>query len=66
MKNLDHDQKMLNRIGNGWYLMEISRSINADFIITYDKDLISMVDELKNHDNVDVLTSEDFIKNYRR
>ena len=66
MKNLDHDQKVLNRIGNDWYLIAISRSINADFIITYDKDLISMRDELKDHDDVDVLTSEDFIKNYRK
>lgn len=66
MKNLDHDQKVLNRIGNDWYLIAISRSINADFIITYDKDLISMREELKDHDDVDVLTSEDFIKNFRR
>lgn len=66
MKNLEHDQKVLNRIGNDWYLIAISRSINADFIITYDNDLITMRDELKDHDGVEVLTSEDSIENYRR
>ncbi len=66
MKNLDHDQKMLNRIGNDWYLIAISRNINADFIITYDKDLISMKSELKDRDDVEVLTSENFIENYRK
>ena len=66
MKNLEHDQKMLNRIGNDWYLIAIGRRINADFIITYDKDLISMKSELKDHDDIEVLTSEDFIENYRK
>ena len=66
MKNLEHDQKMLNRIGNDWYFIAIGRRINADFIITYDKDLISMKSELKDHDDIEVLTSEDFIENYRK
>lgn len=57
---------MLNRIGNDWYLIAIGRRINADFIITYDKDLISMKSELKDHDDIEVLTSEDFIENYRK
>ena len=65
MKDLGHDQKMLNRIGNDWYLIAIARSIDADFIITYDKDLISMKSELKNQDDVEVLTSEEFIENYK-
>lgn len=65
MKDLEHDQKMLNRIGNDWYLIAIARSIDADFIITYDKDLISMKSELKNQDDVEVLTSEEFIENYK-
>ena len=30
MKDLEHDQKMLNRIGNDWYLIAIARSIDAD------------------------------------
>ncbi len=66
MKNLEHDQRVLNKIGNDWYLIAISRSIDADFIIIYDKDLISMKSELKDHDEVEVLTSEDFIENYRK
>ena len=65
MKNLDHDQKMLNRIGNDWYLIAIARSIHADYIITYDKDLISMKSELKSLDDVEVSTSEEFIGNYK-
>ncbi|AKA48068.1 hypothetical protein IX51_01980 [uncultured archaeon] len=65
MKNLEHDQKMLNRIGNDWYLIAIGRSISADFIITYDKDLISMKNELKDQDELEVLTSEEFIEFYR-
>ena len=65
MKDLGHDQKMLNRIGNDWYLIAIARSIDADFIITYDKDLISMKSELKNQDDIEVLTSEEFIENYK-
>ena len=48
MKDLENNQKILNRIGNDWYLIAIARSIGADFIITYDKDLISMKSELKN------------------
>ncbi|MCL5783690.1 MAG: hypothetical protein M1476_07270 [Candidatus Thermoplasmatota archaeon] len=66
MKNLEHDKKMLNRIGNDWYLIAISRSINADFIITYDKDLISMKSELKDQDDIEVLTSENFMESYKR
>ena len=62
MKDLGHDQKILNRIGNDWYLIAIARNTSADFIITYDKDLISMKSELKN-DDIEVLTSEDFIEN---
>jgi putative PIN family toxin of toxin-antitoxin system len=65
MKDLEHNQKILNRIGNDWYLIAIARSIGADFIITYDKDLISMKSELKNQDDIDVLTSEEFIENYK-
>lgn len=66
MKNLEHDQKMLNRIGNDWYLIAIARSIHADYIITYDKDLISMKGELRNRDDVEVLTSEEFIEKYKK
>ena len=66
MKNLEHDQKMLNRIGNDWYLIAIGRSVSADCIITYDKDLISMKNELKDQDNLEVFTSEEFIKSYRQ
>ena len=51
--------------GNDWYLIAIARSIGADFIITYDKDLISMKSELKNQDDIEVLTSEEFIENYK-
>ncbi len=58
MKDLENNQKILNRIGNDWYLIAIARSIGADFIITYDKDLISMKSELKNQDDIKVLTSE--------
>ena len=65
MKDLEHNQKILNRIGNDWYLIAIARSIGADFIITYDKDLISMKSELKNQDDIEVLTSEEFIENYK-
>ena len=65
MKDLGHDQKILNRIGNDWYLIAIARNTSADFIITYDKDLISMKSELKN-DDIEVLTSEDFIENYKK
>ena len=65
MKDLEHNQKILNRIGNDWYLIAIVKSIGADFIITYDKDLISMKSELKNQDDIDVLTSEEFIENYK-
>jgi len=54
MKDLEHDQKMLNRIGNDWYLIVIARSIGAGFIITYDKDLIFMRSELKEKDDVDM------------
>jgi predicted nucleic acid-binding protein len=57
---------MLNRIGNDWYIIAIARSIGADFIITYDKDLISMKGELKNHDDIDILTSEEFIERYKK
>ena len=66
MKDLEHDQKMLNRIGNDWYLIAIARSIGADSIITYDRDLISMKSKLKNDDDVEVLTSEEFIEKYRK
>ena len=66
MKDLEHDQKMLNRIGNDWYIIAIARSIGADFIITYDKDLISMKGELKNHDDIDIVTSEEFIEKYKK
>ena len=66
MKNLDHDQKMLNRIGNDWYLIAIARSIHANYIITYDKELISMREELGNRDDVEVLTSEEFIEKYKK
>lgn len=66
MKNLEHDQKMLNRIGNDWYLIAIARSIHADYIITYDKDLISMKGELRSRDDVEVLTSEEFIEIYKK
>ncbi len=65
MKDLENNQKILNRIGNDWYLIAIARSIGADFIITYDKDLISMKSELKNQDDIEVLTSEEFIENYK-
>ena len=65
MKDLEHNQKILNRIGNDWYLIAIARCIGADFIITYDKDLISMKSELKNQDDIEVLTSEEFIENYK-
>ena len=65
MKDLEHNQKILNRIGNDWYLIAIARSIGADFIIMYDKDLISMKSELKNQDDIEVLTSEEFIENYK-
>ncbi len=65
MKDLENNQKILNRIGNDWYLIAIARSIGADFIITYDKDLISMKSELKNQDDIKVLTSEEFIENYK-
>ena len=66
MKDLEHDQKMLNRIGNDWYLIAISRSISANYIITYDKVLISMRKELKSQDEVEVLTSEEFMEQYKR
>ena len=66
MKDLEHDQKMLNRIGNDWYIIAIARCIGAEFIITYDKDLISMKGELKNHDDIDILTSEEFIERYKK
>jgi putative PIN family toxin of toxin-antitoxin system len=66
MKDLEHDQKMLNRIGNDWYLIAIARSIGASFIVTYDKDLIDMRTELKQKDDVEILTSEEFIENYRK
>ena len=66
MKNLEHDQKMLNRIGNDWYLIAIARSIHANYIITYDKELISMGEELGNRDDVEVLTSEEFIEKYKK
>ena len=66
MKALEHDQKILNRIGNDWYLIAIARSIGADSIITYDRDLISMKSKLKNDDDVEVLTSEEFIEKYRK
>ena len=66
MKDLEHDQKMLNRIGNDWYIIAIARCIGAEFIITYDKDLISMKGELKNHDYIDILTSEEFIEKYKK
>lgn len=65
MKNLEHNQKILNRIGNDWYLIAIARSIGADCIVTYDKDLISMKGELKDQDDIEVLTSEEFLENYR-
>lgn len=65
MKDLEHDQKILNRIGNDWYLIAIARNISDDFIITYDKDLISMKSELKN-DEIGVLIPEDFIENYKK
>ena len=65
MKNLEHDQKMLNKIGNDWYLIAIGRSISANYIITYDKDLISMKTELKERDELEVLTSEEFVELYR-
>lgn len=65
MKDLENNQKILNRIGNDWYLIAIARSIGADFIITYDKDLISMKSELKNQDDIEVLNSEEFIENYK-
>ena len=66
MKNLEHDQKMLNGIGNDWYLIAICRSISANYMITYDRDLLSMKDELKDQDDIDVLTSEDFMELYRK
>ena len=66
MKALEHDQKILNRIGNDWYLIAIARSIGADSIITYDRDLISMKSKLKNDDDVEVLTSEEFIEKYKK
>ncbi|MHB8396841.1 MAG: putative toxin-antitoxin system toxin component, PIN family [Thermoplasmataceae archaeon] len=66
MKDLEHDQKMLNRIGNDWYLIAISRSISANYIITYDKELISIKKELKSQDEVEVLTSEEFMEQYKR
>jgi len=65
MKDLENNQKILNRIGNDWYLIAIARSIGSDFIITYDTDLISMKSELKNQDDIKVLTSEEFIENYK-
>ena len=66
MKALEHDQKILNRIGNDWYLIAIARSIGAHSIITYDRDLISMKSKLKNDDDVEVLTSEEFIEKYKK
>ena len=65
MKNLEHNQKILNRIGNDWYLIAIARSIGADCIVTYDKGLISMKGELKDQDDIEVLTSEELLENYR-
>ena len=66
MKNLEHDQKMLNKIGNDWYIIAIGRSISANHIITYDKDLISLKTELKERDELEVLTSEEFVELYRK
>ncbi len=66
MKKLEYNQKMLNKIENDWYIIAIARYIKADFIITYDNDLISMKTELKNDDDVDVLTSEDFFESYKK
>ncbi len=64
MKNLEYDKKKLNSIGNDRYL--IAKYIEADFIITYDKDLLSIKFELKDNYHDDVVNSEDFLTNCRK
>ncbi len=64
-EKLEHDQKMLNNIGNDWYLIAISKCVRANCIITYDKHLLSLKNELKEKERVDVLTSEEFIQLFK-
>lgn len=65
MKELEHNQKILNLIGNDWYLIAVAKKISANYIITYDKHLHSMKDKLREEDDITVVNSEEFEKEYK-
>ena len=65
MKELEHDQKMLNEIGNDWYLIAVAKSISANYIVTYDRHLHSKKTELFEENGIRVSDSEEFERDFK-
>jgi predicted nucleic acid-binding protein len=66
MKNLEHNQSVLNLVGNDWYIIAVAKSISANYIITFDKYLISQKTTLKEEHDILVVTPEEFEKDYKQ
>lgn len=66
MKNLEHNQAMLNRAGNDWYVIAVAKSVSADYIITYDNFLLSEKTNLKDEYDISVVTPDEFVRYYKR
>jgi predicted nucleic acid-binding protein len=65
MKELEHDEKMLNEIGNDWYLIAVAKSISASYIVTYDKHLHSRKAKLLEENDIIVNDSEGFERDFK-
>lgn len=66
MKDLEHNQSVLNLVGNDWYVIAVAKSISANYIITFDKYLLSRKKILKEEDDILVVTPEEFEKDYKQ
>lgn len=64
MKDLEHNQKMLNEIGNDWYLIAVARNVSAEYIRTYDTHLLKKKAEL-NSERITIIDSEEFVQTLR-
>ncbi len=66
MKDLEHNQKLLNLIGNDWYVIAVAKSISANYIITFDKHILDRKESLKEENDIWVMKPEEFVKVYKQ
>ncbi len=65
MKDLEHDQKILNLVGSDWYVIAVAKSISANYIVTFDKYLHFQKESLRKENDILVVTPEEFKRDFK-